>query len=104
MTRNKRSHRTGFGYIGFGNNHNVFNQTNNKVFSSLKDKLNKETYYRFQLHFSHHKLTHAERQLIKNKIRKSEKQKTRKAFIFFGIAMLILGYFIKLALDNFVSR
>ncbi len=87
MARNKRRHNIGFGYIGFGNNHSVFNQKTNKAFSTLKDKLNEETHFHFKLNFSHKKLTKAERERIKNSIRKNEKRKSIQAFV---ITLLVL--------------
>lgn len=99
MGRVKRRHSTGFGYIGFGNNYSVFNQKTNKAFSHLKDKLNEETHFHYKLHFSHKKLTQAEREAIKNKIRKAEKRKSVKAIIitilvFFIIIVTCREYFI----------
>ena len=97
MARNKRRHITGFGYIGFGNNQNVFNQSTNRAFSSLKEKLDDETHYHFKLNFTHHTLTKAEKQLIKNKIRNDEKIRTRKTILGFLIVFsLILGVIIYL--------
>lgn len=104
MKRQSRRHSTGFGYIGFGNNHSVFNQSTNKAFSALKDKLNEETHFHYQLNFSHEKLTKEERELIKNKVRKGEKKRLIKTTIVFIVAAIIIGVFIKLAIENFVSR
>lgn len=104
MKRQNRRHRTGFGYIGFGNNHSVFNQKSHKAFSALKDKLNAETHVHFQLHFSHDQLTKAEREIIKNKVRKGEKKRLIKTIIVFIFAAILAGFFIKLAIENFVTR
>ncbi|TYA78427.1 hypothetical protein [Seonamhaeicola marinus] len=99
MARNKRRHSTGFGYIGFGNNQSVFNRKSNKAFSSLKEKLDDETHYHFQLNFAHHTLTKAEKQLIKNKIRKDEKIRQRKTIVVFCFVFIaivsVLIYLIK---------
>lgn len=78
MERNSRRHSTGFGYIGFGNNQNVFNQSSRKAFSNLKEKLNKETHLHYQLEFLHKTLSKEEKELIKNKIRKAEKHRIIK--------------------------
>ena len=72
MERNSRRHSTGFGYIGFGNNQNVFNQSSRKAFSNLKEKLNKETHLHYQLEFLHKTLSKEEKEkcrwYLKNKI------------------------------------
>ncbi len=104
MKRQSRRHRTGFGYIGFGNDYSVFNQSTNKAFSALKEKLNDETHFHFQLNFSHEKLTEEDRALIKNKVRKGEKKRLIKTIIVFVIAAIIVGFFIKTAIENVVSR
>ncbi len=104
MKRQSRRHNTGFGYIGFGNNHSVFNQSSNKAFSVLKDKLNKETHFHFQLNFSHEKLTTQERELIKTKVRKGEKQRLIKTIILFTITAIVITFFIKFNIEHFVSR
>ena len=80
MARNKRRHSVGFGYIGFGNNQSVFNQNSKKAFSELKEKLNSETHFHYQLVFLHKKLSKAEKEIIKNKIRKDEKRRAKKQF------------------------
>ncbi|GAA4237401.1 hypothetical protein GCM10022291_24110 [Postechiella marina] len=81
MKRVSRRISNGFGYIGFGNSQSTFNQKSNKAFSSLKDKLNAESHFHHQLHFTHDKLSKAEKDFIKNKIRKADQKKTIKAFI-----------------------
>lgn len=90
MARNKRRHSTGFGYIGFGNNQSVFNQKTEKAFSSLKEKLDNETHYHFKLNFTHHTLTKAEKELIKNKIRKDEKLRTQKTIVVFSFVFIAI--------------
>ena len=104
MKRQSRRHSTGFGYIGFGNSHSVFNQSANTPFSALKDKLDEQTHFHFQLNFSHKKLTKEERKLIKNKVRKGEKERLIKTIIVFIIAAIIIGVFINLAIDNVLTR
>ncbi|SFZ91409.1 hypothetical protein SAMN05428642_10249 [Flaviramulus basaltis] len=104
MERKSRRHSTGFGYIGFGNNQNVFNQYTTKAFSSLKEKLNKETHLHFQLDFLHKTLSKEEKNIIKNKIRKQEKQKTLKALVFSFILLIIVLFFIKLLISNIMAR
>ncbi|WP_341216408.1 hypothetical protein [uncultured Wocania sp.] len=90
MARNKRRHSTGFGYIGFGNVRSVFNQSSNKAFSTLKEKLNEKTHFHFKLNFSHKKLTKEEREIIKNKIRKEEKRKSIQAVVLTILVLFII--------------
>ncbi|TGV04803.1 hypothetical protein [Flavivirga rizhaonensis] len=104
MARNKRRHSTGFGYIGFGNNQNVFNQYANKPFSSLKEKLNSETHLHYQLNFSNKKLTKSEKEVIKNKIRKAEKIRMRKIIFIFVFVFILILFVIKLLIDSFMSN
>ena len=63
-----------------------------------------QTHYHFQLNFSHERLTKEERAIIKNKIRKGEKQRLIKTIIVFTITAIIVAFFVKLAIENFVSR
>ena len=91
MTRQRRRHSTGFGYIGFGNNQSIFNQHSKKAFSELKDKLNEETHIHHQIHFSHKKLTKAEKGAIKNRIRKAEKRKFVKIIVVTFILSILLS-------------
>lgn len=104
MVRNKRRHRTGFGYIGFGNSFSVFNQHSNKAFSSLKAKLDSETHLHFQLNFTHEKLTKAEKEIIKNKIRANEKVRLIKTTIVFIFAFLVILFLIKLLIDRLMTN
>ncbi|MFD1162528.1 hypothetical protein [Hwangdonia seohaensis] len=90
MARNKRRHSVGFGYIGFGNSRSVFNQTSNKAFSALKEKLNEETHVHYKLNFSHKELSKAEREIIKNKIRKEEKRKSLQAIVLTILVLFII--------------
>lgn len=104
MERNSRRHSNGFGYIGFGNNPNVFNQYSRKAFSSLKEKLHKETHLHFKLDFLHKNLTKEEKQIIKNKIRKQEKQRTIKALTLSSILLIMVLFFIKILIGNIMAR
>ncbi|WP_166963387.1 hypothetical protein [Yeosuana marina] len=91
MTRHSRRHSTGFGYIGFGNNQNIFNQHSKKPFSELKERLDQETHLNHQLNFVHHKLSKGEKEDIKNKIRKAEKVKAIKIFVVTFILTILLA-------------
>jgi hypothetical protein len=104
LKRNKRRHSTGFGYIGFGNNQSVFNQHSKKAFSTLKEKLDNETHYHFQINFTHEKLTKAEKEIIKNKIRKDEKIKMGKTICVFILASIVVGFLLNLLIVSFMSN
>ena len=104
MARNKRRHSTGFGYIGFGNNQQVFNQSTRKAFSSLKEKLNQETHYHHQVDFLHKTLTKAEKQAIKNNIKKQEQLRTRKTIIVFVLLAIPVFFFFKFFIDKLASN
>ncbi|WP_299365484.1 hypothetical protein [Winogradskyella sp.] len=77
MGRRSRRHSTGFGYIGFGNNQATFNQKTSVPFSVYKEKLDLEAHLHYEMEFMHKDLTKADKQKIKDKIRKQE----RKLFI-----------------------
>lgn len=104
MRRNKRRHSTGFGYIGFGNNQSTFNQYSKKVFSSLEETLEQNSQIHFQLNFTHKDLTKAEKELIKNKIRKQEKLQLKKTIVVFVLILIVVFLFIKLLIDTFMSN
>ncbi len=95
MTKNKRRHNIGFGYIGSGNNTSVFNRKPRKVFSETKDKLNFESHKKFQVHFNNKKLSDFERKAIKLKIKKNKKKKFITAFIVTFILLIVFFFMIK---------
>lgn len=86
----KRRHKTGFGYIGAGNNQDVFNRKPRKAFSEIKDKLNFESQKKFQLYFNDNKINEAQRKAIKDKIKNNEKAKSLLAVIITIILLLIM--------------
>lgn len=94
MSRPRRRHSTGFGYIGFGNSQDVFNRKASKPFTGVKNKLNKESHKVFNTHYLHHDLTEIERLHIKNRIRKKHKRNNIVAIFITVILMLILIVFI----------
>ncbi|KJD34286.1 hypothetical protein PK35_00200 [Tamlana nanhaiensis] len=104
MKKTSRRHGNGFGYVGFGNSANVFNQSSRKAFSSLKEKLNNETHLHFELDFLHKKLTKEEKERIKNNIRASEKRKNIKALILGGILLIIFLLLLKLLITNIMHK
>ncbi|SFD25887.1 hypothetical protein [Algibacter pectinivorans] len=104
MARQRRRHSTGFGYIGFGNNQSVFNQNTTKAFSSLKEKLDNETFLHHNVHFLHKKLTKAEKEAIKARIRKQEKIRTKKTIALFIILAIPIFFFVKFFFDKLASN
>lgn len=104
LPRNKRRHSTGFGYIGFGNNQSVFNQSANKAFSNLKDKLNRETHAIHKVDFLHKKLSKADKEAIKTKIRTQKKLKTKKTITAFVIMAIPVFLFIKYLIDKLAAN
>jgi hypothetical protein len=94
LSRPRRRHSTGFGYIGFGNNQDLFNRKASKPFSGVKNKLNKESHKAFNTHYSHHTLTDAERNQIKDSIRKKSKRKNILAAVITAFLMLALISFV----------
>lgn len=74
MARSNRRHSTGFGYIGFGNSQATFNQRSSVPFSRYKEKLDLEAHLHYKMHFLHKDLTKADKQKIKDKIKKQERQ------------------------------
>ncbi|WP_406683396.1 hypothetical protein N1F78_12005 [Seonamhaeicola sp. MEBiC1930] len=104
MTRNKRRHNTGFGYIGFGNNQSIFNQSSKKAFSTLKEKLNKETHSNFKLDFTHKALSKTEKEIIKNKIRKDEGSRFKKTVIISSIITILVLLFISFIINKIMAN
>lgn len=89
--RKGRRHSTGFGYIGFGNSQATFNQRSSTPFSTYKEKLNLEARLHYKLHFLHKDLTKEDKQNIKDKIRKQERELLKRTaiiscIVFIGIA------------------
>lgn len=100
MKRISRRIANNFGYIGFGNNQTVFNQKSAIPFSVLKDKLHSTSHDHHQLDFLHHTLTKAEKETIKQKIRKQTKQQNQKVFVVFIVLFSGVLYFIKNLIDT----
>lgn len=91
MSRRSRRHSTGFGYIGFGNSQATFNQKTSTPFSVYKEKLDLEAHLRYKMEFLHKDLTKADKQRIKEKIRKQERKLFIRTvvislFVFAGVA------------------
>ncbi|MEP5253737.1 MAG: hypothetical protein ABJQ39_01670 [Winogradskyella arenosi] len=97
MSAKGRRHSTGFGYIGFGNSQATFNRKSATPYSRYKEKLDLEAHLDYQIHFLHKDLTKEDKQKIKDKIRKQERQLLIKTVIvgsvIFGI-FAVLAYFL----------
>lgn len=97
MNRNKRRHKTGFSYIGAGNNTSVFNRKPNKVFSKIKYQLNRTSLKNYKLDYLNKKLTDSERANIKKEIRAQHRSKNILTLII-SIAILIPTLYLIIAL------
>ena len=104
MKRKSRRISNGFGYIGFGNKQSSFNQKNENPFTLLKERLHEESHYEFKVDFQNKRLSKADKIIIKNKIRKAEKKRNLKTLFVFIFIASIVGVFIKLGINLFVSR
>lgn len=93
MSRTQRRHKVGFGYIGFGNDQNIFNRKASKPFSQVKNKLNAESLSTFNTSFDNHKLSAFERKQIKLKIRSKQRKKNTISLITTIIIMIPIVYF-----------
>lgn len=94
MARRSRRHSTGFGYIGFGNNQSTFNQKTSTPFSVYKEKLDLEAHLHYEMEFMHKDLSKADKEKIKNKIRKQERKLFRRTVI---ISLIVFAFVVYLA-------
>ena len=104
MSRRSRRHSTGFGYIGFGNSQSTFNQKSSTPFSVYKEKLDLEAHLHYEMEFLHKDLSKEDKQKIKDKIRKEERQLFIRTaiisfFVFLGVSYLSY-YLIKQILSH----
>ena len=90
MARNQRRHKFTIGY-----GHTYSSSNSRADFSELKYKLNAASLKYKEVEFDSEQLTPAERKDIKNKIRKSNKEKTFKILL---ITVSILIVFIIIAI------
>lgn len=104
MARRSRRHSTGFGYIGFGNNQSTFNQKTSTPFSVYKEKLDLEAHLHYQMEFLHKNLSKADKEKIKNKIRRQERKLFRRtvvvSLIVFAIVTCTTYYLINQILSH----
>lgn len=104
MARRGRRHSTGFGYIGFGNSQSTFNQKTSTPFSVYKEKLDLEAHLHYKMHFLHKDLSKEDKQKIKDKIRKQERQLFKRTVIISLIVFAIVAYTTYYLINQIISR
>ncbi|WP_138434176.1 hypothetical protein [Winogradskyella algicola] len=104
MARRSRRHSTGFGYIGFGNNQSTFNQKTSTPFSVYKEKLDLEAHLHFEMEFMHKDLSKADKEKIKNKIRKQERKLFWRTVIISLIIFAFVVYLIYYLINQILSH
>jgi len=104
MARRSRRHSTGFGYIGFGNNQSTFNQKTSVPFSVYKEKLDLEAHLHYEMEFLHKDLTKADKQKIKDKIRKQERKLFIRTTVVSIIVFAIVAYVAYYLINQILSR
>ena len=102
--RRSRRHSTGFGYIGFGNNQSTFNQKTSVPFSVYKEKLDLEAHLHYEMEFLHKDLSKADKQKIKDKIRKQERKLFIRTVIVSLIVFAIVAYTFYYLIIQILSR
>jgi hypothetical protein len=104
MARRSRRHSTGFGYIGFGNNQSTFNQKTSTPFSVYKEKLDLEAHLHYEMEFMHKDLTKADKEKIKNKIRRQERKLFRRTVVISLIVFAIVAYITYYLINQILSH
>ncbi|MDP5081369.1 MAG: hypothetical protein NWP87_01845 [Winogradskyella sp.] len=104
MPSRGRRHSTGFGYIGFGNNQKTFNQKSSTAFSKYKERLDMEAHLHYEMAFSHKDLSKKDKQKIKDKIRKDERDLLIKTSIISLIVFLGIAYTAYYLINQILSR
>ncbi|WP_299247170.1 hypothetical protein [uncultured Lacinutrix sp.] len=104
MNRPKRRHKTGFSYIGAGNNKSVFNKKPTKAFSKAKEKLNSSSLKGYKLEFTNCKLTEAEREHIKNDIRSKSVRKNKLTLLLSILIMIPIILVIIALIEGVLSK
>jgi hypothetical protein len=104
MGRRNRRHSTGFGYIGFGNDQRTFNQRSSVPFSVYKEKLDLEAHLHYEMEFMHKDLSKADKQKIKDKIRRQERKLFIRTTIISIIVFAIVAYTTYYLINQIISR
>ena len=99
-----RRHNTGFGYIGFGNNQGVFNQSSKKPFSKYKNRLDLEAHLHYKIEFLHKDLSKEDKQKIKEKIRKQERKVNTRTSVISVLLFIILSFGVFYLISQIMSR
>jgi hypothetical protein len=104
MGRRNRRHSTGFGYIGFGNDQRTFNQRSSVPFSVYKEKLDLEAHLHYEMEFMHKDLSKADKQKIKDKIRRQERKLFIRTTIISILVFAVVAYTAYYLINQIVSR
>jgi len=104
MGRRSRRHSTGFGYIGFGNDQRTFNQRSSVPFSVYKEKLDLEAHLHYEMEFMHKDLSKADKQKIKDKIRRQERKLFIRTTIISIVVFAVVAYTAYYLINQIVSR
>ena len=93
-----RRHSTGFGYIGFGNNQGVFNQSSKKPFSKYKERLDLEAHLHYKIEFLHKDLSKEDKLKIK------ERKVNTRTSVISVLLFIILSFGVFYLISHIISR
>jgi hypothetical protein len=93
-----RRHSTGFGYIGFGNNQGVFNQSSKKSFSKYKNRLDLEAHLHYKIEFLHKDLSKEDKLKIK------ERKVNTRTSVISVLLFIILSFGVFYLISQIMSR
>ncbi|MDA8768891.1 hypothetical protein N9M71_01965 [Winogradskyella sp.] len=93
-----RRHSTGFGYIGFGNNQGVFNQSSKKPFSKYKERLDLEAHLHYKIEFLHKDLSKEDKLKIK------ERKVNTRTSVISVLLFIILSFGVFYLISQIMSR
>ncbi len=93
-----RRHSTGFGYIGFGNNQGVFNQSSKKPFSKYKNRLDLEAHLHYKIEFLHKDLSKEDKLKIK------ERKVNTRTSVISVLLFIILSFGVFYLISQIMSR
>lgn len=104
MKRTKRRHKTGFGYIGFGNQQTMFNRKATPPFSKLKSQLHSESRKAYNQYFNASKLSEIQKQQIKQRVKSSNRIKSVIVLVVSVILLIFIILFVKYAIEGVMFR
>ena len=93
-----RRHSTGIGYIGFGNNQGVFNQSSKKPFSKYKERLDLEAHLHYKIEFLHKDLSKEDKLKIK------ERKVNTRTSVISVLLFIILSFGVFYLISQIMSR